>query len=92
MIGTLEASIIKWKRPLWNSFLDGFGNHTPGSGRFGQAPSEWDVVHPGRPWAEKCKGKTRSRQTIAKGIKTFLAEVENTDSSPMNPSGGSAFS
>jgi Eco29kI restriction endonuclease len=71
MIGTLEASIIKWKRPLWNSYLDGFGNHTPGNGRFEQAASEWDVVHPGRPWAEKCKGKTRSRQTIIKEIEDF---------------------
>ena len=35
MIGTFEASIIKWKRPLWNSYLDGFGNHNPGRGRFG---------------------------------------------------------
>ena len=92
MIGTLEASVIKWKRPLWNSYLDGFGNHTPGLGRFEQAASEWDVVHPGRPWAEKCKGKTRARQTIVTGIKNFLAEVGNTDSSPMNPSGGTAFS
>ena len=92
MIGTLEASVIKWKRPLWNSYLDGFGNHTPGIGRFEQAASEWDVVHPGRPWAEKCKGKTRPRQTIVTGIESFLAEVGNTDSSSMNPSGGTAFS
>ena len=39
MIGTLEASIIKGKRPLWNSYLDGFGNHSPGSGRLEQAPA-----------------------------------------------------
>lgn len=81
MIGTLEASIIKWKRPLWNSCLDGFGNHTPGKGRFQQAPSEWDVVHPGRPWAEKCKGKARARQTIVRGIQAFLREVGTTGSS-----------
>jgi len=92
MIGTLEASIIKWKRPLWNSYLDGFGNHTPGSGRFEQAPSEWDVVHPGRPWAEKCKGKTRQRQSILAGIEEYLTEVGNISSSPMDPSGGTAFS
>lgn len=92
MIGTFEASIIKWKRPMWNSYLDGFGNHTPGSGRFEQAPSEWDVVHPGRAWAANCKGKTRSRQVIIAGIEAYLAEVGNSDSSPMNPSGGTAFS
>jgi hypothetical protein len=81
MIGTLEAAIIKWKRPLWNCYLDGFGNHTPGMGRFEQAPSEWDVVHPGRPWAKMCKGKTRSRQAILKGVESFLANELNSDTS-----------
>lgn len=92
MIGTMEASIIKWKRPLWNSYLDGFGNHTPGNGRFAQARSEWDVVHPGRPWAEKCSGKTRPRKIIITGIESFLVGVGATDSLPMDPSGGTAFS
>jgi hypothetical protein len=92
MIGSLEASLIKWKKPLWNSYLDGFGNHTPGSGRFAQARSDWDVVHPGRPWAEKCTGKYRDRESIILGIKNFLAaEVCNIDSAPMDPGGGSAF-
>lgn len=92
MIGTFEAAVIKWKRPLWNSFLDGFGNHTPGSGRFEQAPSEWDVVHPGRAWAKKCKGKTRPRQLIIAGIEEFLAKVGSVSGTPMDPSGGNAFS
>jgi hypothetical protein len=92
MIGSLEAALIKWKRPLWNSYLDGFGNHTPGAGRFGQARSDWDVVHPGRPWAEKCTGKSRDREAIVLGIKSFLAaEVCNVESPAMNPGGGSAF-
>ncbi len=44
MIGTLEAALIKWKRPIWNSFLDGFGNHDPGKGRYEQAKSGWPIV------------------------------------------------
>jgi hypothetical protein len=56
MISTVEAALIKITKPLWNVVVDGFGNHTPGAGRFRQAPSHWDVIHPGRPWAEKCKG------------------------------------
>lgn len=91
MIGTLEAAVIKWKRPIWNSFLDGFGNHDPGKGRYEQARSEWDVIHPGRSWAEKCKGKTRIRDTILKGIETFLSKVGEISSQPMDPSGGAAF-
>ena len=79
MIGTLEASIIKWKRPLWNSFLDGFGNHDPGKGRYQQAKSDWDVVHPGRAWAKKCEGKTPTKKSLLKGIEEFLAHVQKTE-------------
>lgn len=92
MIGTFEASIIKWKKPLWNSYLDGFGNHDPGKGRYEQAQSEWDVVHPGRSWTTKCKGKTRTREVIVAGIEKFLTAVKNTAGNPMDPSGGTAFS
>jgi len=42
--------------PLWNSHIDGFGNHDPGKGRYEQAKSEWDVLHPGRVWAERLNG------------------------------------
>lgn len=91
MIGTLEASIIKWKKPLWNSFLDGFGNHDPGKGRYEQAKSDWDVVHPGRAWAKKCKGATPLRKDIVSGIDVFLANVGAAASLSNDPSGGSAF-
>ena len=64
MIGTIEAALIKLNRPLWNAVLDGFGNHTPGKGRFNQAKSDWDVIHPGREWAEKCTGAPRERDDI----------------------------
>ncbi len=91
MIGTLEASVIKWKKPLWNTFLDGFGNHDPGKGRYEQAKSDWDVVHLGRVWSKKCKGKTPSRGQILNGIEKFFDQLANADSLPMDPSGGAAF-
>ena len=91
MIGTLEVSVIKWKRPLWNSFLDEFGNHDPGKGRYEQAKSDWDVLHPGRSWAKKCKGKTPARKNILTGVEKFLHEIGETDSGPHDPSGGEAF-
>jgi hypothetical protein len=68
MIGTLEASLIKKHKPLWNSSLDGFGNHDPGSGRYEQAKSDWDVLHNGRLWADKCKGKHNSIEAILSNI------------------------
>jgi hypothetical protein len=50
-----ESLLIQQFAPLWNRTLDGFGNHDPGAGRYnGQCPA-WDIVHPGRPWAVKCK-------------------------------------
>lgn len=56
LISACEAQLIRQFGPLWNTTVDGFGNHTPGEGRFDQARSEWDVLHPGRPWAMRCRG------------------------------------
>jgi hypothetical protein len=72
MIGTLEAALIKLHRPLWNSVLDGFGNHDPGSGRYNQAKSDWDVLHPGRHWAERCTGLAREQAPILADIANHL--------------------
>jgi hypothetical protein len=56
LIGTVEAALIRYYKPIWNTKIDGFGNHDPGSGRYNQAKSEWDIIHSGRPWADKCLG------------------------------------
>ena len=57
MIGTVEASLIRLYMPIWNCCIDGFGNHDPGSGRYNQAMSDWDILHPGRPWAKRLRGE-----------------------------------
>ncbi|MHA1597158.1 MAG: Eco29kI family restriction endonuclease [Alphaproteobacteria bacterium] len=75
MIGAIEASLIKIFRPLWNSVVDGFGNHTPGKGRFDQAKSDWDVIHPGRKWAKKCKGTPNSKTVIMSKIQKHLESL-----------------
>lgn len=72
MIGTIEAALIKLHKPLWNTRMDGFGNHTPGEGRFKQAKSDWDVIHVGRTWAEKCTGVPTSPATILKNVALHL--------------------
>ena len=48
-----ESLLIEMYLPLWNRKIDGFGNHDPGKGRYNQQKSAWDLIHPGRPWAEK---------------------------------------
>ena len=76
MIGTVEASLIRQYRPVWNSCIDGFGNHTPGAGRFKQAKSDWDVIHPGREWAKKCTGKASTKKDIETKLKDYFKEDE----------------
>lgn len=76
LIGTVEAALIRKYQPIWNTLIDGFGNHDPGKGRYEQAKSDWDVCHPGRLWADKCRGVHKSREEILKKIKGFLGELE----------------
>jgi Eco29kI restriction endonuclease len=76
MIGSIEASLIKLNQPLWNSCLDGFGNHNPGKGRYEQARSDWDVIHTGRPWVEKLNGISSDRNDVIARIKTHLKNLK----------------
>lgn len=78
MIGTIEAALIKWTRPLWNSCVDGFGNHDPGAGRRGQARSDWDVLHPGRAWAELLTGIPAVPEAVIERIEAFMENVGGT--------------
>ncbi|MBL4749054.1 MAG: Eco29kI family restriction endonuclease [Amylibacter sp.] len=68
MISTVESSLIKLHRPVWNTAVDGFGNHDPGAGRYNQAKSDWDVIHPGRAFADKCKGKANLIEHVKTNI------------------------
>lgn len=77
MIGSIEAALIKINKPLWNTALDGFGNHDPGSGRYKQAKSDWDLIHPGRSWAEKCTGRPHSKTTVLANIANHLDLLGN---------------
>lgn len=75
MIGTIEAALIKLNKPLWNTVVDGFGNHDPGSGRYEQAKSDWDVIHEGRAWASKCNGKHAEKSVIIDNILLHLQKI-----------------
>lgn len=71
LIGTLEAALIRKYNPLWNSFIDGFGNHDPGKGRYNQAKSEWDVLHEGRKWADKLQGEAPVMEMILNKVNEY---------------------
>lgn len=67
-----ENMMIEQFQPIWNLVIDGFGNKTTGSRREAQQRSAWDVLHPGRAFAEKLgKGKTTPEILIERLAKHF---------------------
>lgn len=74
-----ETLLIAKFKPVWNLSLDGFGNHDPGSGRYDGLRPLWDVLHPGRSWAVKCKARTETPRELAKKVADFLEENEPSD-------------
>jgi hypothetical protein len=73
LIVPIEAALIRKYRPLWNSVVDGFGNHDPGKGRYNQARSEWDVLHPGRSWADRLMGESPRLEEVMEKVKNSLS-------------------
>lgn len=70
-----ERLLIQRFRPVWNTVVDGFGNHDPGSGRKDQQRSPWDELHPGRRWAE---GLAPIRSGLDEIIQALRAELAAT--------------
>lgn len=66
-----ESLLIQRYRPIWNSLIDGFGNHDPGSGRYNGARPNWDTLHPGREWAEKCAPSKLTVDQIRQQIREY---------------------
>lgn len=48
-----ESLLISRHAPVWNTLVEGFGNHDPGKGRINGKRPLWDMLHPGRSWADK---------------------------------------
>jgi len=59
-----ERRLISQHLPVWNTLLDGFGNHDPGGRRAAQFRSPWDTVHPGRRWAARLASHPRTAEEI----------------------------
>ena len=69
LISAVESELIRTYTPLWNTVVDGFGNHDPGKGRYNQARSEWDVLHRGRSWADRLTGPEPQLEDIIAEIR-----------------------
>lgn len=74
LIVPVESELIRRCAPLWNSAIDGFGNHDPGSGRYDQAPSEWDVLHPGRRWVHRLSGQPPGLRDVEQAVRDWLGK------------------
>jgi len=69
-----ESLLIAKSSPIWNKALDGFGIHAPGSGWKLQERSRWDVIHPGRKFADGLAPKTESEDEIRRVIAAQLRD------------------
>lgn len=60
-----EGFLIRHYKPLWNTVVDGFGNHKPGKGRRDMRRPLWDILHPGRSWAMELKAALKEEDVVA---------------------------
>lgn len=72
-IPLIENLMISRFAPIWNNPVDGFGNHDPGAGRRKGMRPRWDVLHPGRHWADLCGERPETQQGIAREVEELLA-------------------
>lgn len=70
-----ESLLIAKFSPIWNTLIDGFGNHDPGKGRYEGMRPKWDVLHPGRAWAEKCQDRPETAAQIEREVKAHLVTL-----------------
>lgn len=78
-----EELLTRWFKPLWNTVIWGFGNHDPGQGRYNQERSLWDVLHPGRAWAQRCVENPHSQADVISIVDGALESLP-----PTRPTGG----
>lgn len=70
-----ESLLIQRFEPVWNMIVDGFGNHDPGGGRYKQQRSSWDMLHPGRGWALKCRKNKKSEIEILSSLDKWFRKL-----------------
>ena len=68
-----ENMLIENFQPVWNVVIDGFGNKTPGARRATQYRSPWDVLHPGRAFAEMLAQHPQPVDVFEQRVRAFFA-------------------
>lgn len=70
-----ESLVIDRFKPLWNTRLDGFGNHDPGGGRYNGMRPAWDEIHPGRSWSLRCQPAKLGRDALLGVIAKYMESL-----------------
>ncbi|MER6514513.1 Eco29kI family restriction endonuclease [Nonomuraea sp. NPDC001636] len=70
-----EYGLLQRYTPVWNKVLDGFGNNDPGKGRYDQARSPWDTLHPGRSWAKKLAPHPQPQDVHEDRVRLAIAAI-----------------
>ena len=86
-IPLIENLMIARFAPIWNNPVEGFGNHDPGAGRYQGLRPRWDVLHPGRAWADKCKQRSETAEGISREIEALLAARPTPSNDMIHPDG-----
>lgn len=67
-----ESLLISHFSPIWNRMVDGFGTRDPGTGRYSGYCPRWDVLHPGRAWAARCRPRPETAADITREVSVYL--------------------
>ncbi|MEO6500861.1 MAG: Eco29kI family restriction endonuclease [Jatrophihabitantaceae bacterium] len=67
-----ESLLINDYMPVWNTVVDGFGNHDPGAGRRVGMRSRWDVLHPGRSYVVRLGLRVETADHISQEAAEYL--------------------
>jgi hypothetical protein len=70
-----ESLLILKFAPVWNAMIDGFGNHDPGAGRYNGLRPKWDVLHPGRSWADRCAARSETPEQISREVQDYFRSI-----------------
>jgi hypothetical protein len=68
-----ENMLIETFQPVWNRAIDGFGNKAPGRRRKNQYRSPWDVLHPGRKFAEDLADSGVTQEFLLERVSDYFA-------------------
>ncbi len=70
-----ETSLLALYKPVWNNYVDGFGNNPPGVGREASKRSRWDTLHGGRTQATVHADRNETRDQLMAEITHELAST-----------------